>query len=67
MTNLLGIILVLFIIVWGLSVVWSVVEMVNSPLNNDEYSPFIISFVSVLPLVNTMIALILMIYNKTRK
>lgn len=67
MTNLLGIILVLFIIVWGLSVVWSVVEMVNSPLNNDEYSPLIISFVSVLPLINTMIALILMIYNKTRK
>lgn len=66
MTNLLGIILVLFIIVWGLSVVWSVVEMIDSPLNNYEYSPIIIPFINVLPLINTMVALIIMIYNKTK-
>lgn len=61
MTNLLGLIISISIIIWGLSVIWSVKEMVYSPLNNYKYSPVIISFVGVMPIINTLVAIILTI------
>lgn len=66
MTNLLGLIISIFIIIWGLSILWSVHEMVYSPLNNYEYSPIIISFIGVIPIINTLVAIILTINKNTR-
>lgn len=64
MTNLLGLIISISIITWGLSVLWSVKEMVYSPLNNYDFSPIIISFIGVIPIINIVIAIILTFYNK---
>lgn len=66
MTNLLGLIIVILIITWGFSVLWSVKEMVYSPLNNYEYSPIIISFIGVIPIINTVTAIVLTFYNKNQ-
>lgn len=64
MINLLGLIISVSIIIWALSVIWSIKEMVHSPLNNYDFSLIIISFISVTPIVNTVIAIILTFYNK---
>lgn len=63
MTNLIAIILCLSIIIWGLSILWSICKMVDSELNSYELSPLIISVLGVIPLLNTIIAIILSIYE----
>jgi len=64
MTDLLGLIISISIIIWGLSTLWSVKEMVYSPLDDYDFSPIIISCIGVIPVVNTVIAIILTFYNK---
>lgn len=64
MINLLGLIISISIIIWGLSIVWSIKEMIYSPLDNYDISPIIISFIGVIPVVNTVIAIILTFYNR---
>ena len=66
MTNLLGLILSISIIIWGLSVIWSIKEMVYSQLNNYDISPIIISFIGIIPIVNTLVAIILIIYKNIK-
>lgn len=40
--------------------------MVYSPLNNYNFSPIIISFIGIMPIINTIIAIILTFYNKQK-
>ncbi len=51
-------------IIWGVSTIWSIKEMVYSSLNNYDFSPIIISFIGVIPIINTVVAIILTFYNK---
>lgn len=53
----------LSIVIWGVSVIWSICKMIDSELNSYDFSPLIISFLGVIPLVNTIIAIILSIYE----